>query len=354
MNLFRFFLLGSPRCRRNCPSPTVRPIRAICLAAIVCFAIAGCFRNASAEPDLPLPEILQTTPGSVGDRFFVLRDGTDLRAMGGGTTRQLLWPAKGIGDEGFGKKERSEYCRLKHSEDIQWVLRDLENGLVVATGKHPEKTFFGASSSKVFVAAALLDLQNGSISKHQLQLMTKMIAVSSNEAWKALQKMAGNGSQDAGREAVDAFTRKMGYENIRGFQGWLRDEIHGNELNALALSQFLFDTYHDCYPGAEVLWKLMYACRTGKAKGRRYLPCNMFVGGKTGTYDGPNVSPETVPWPEIRARNHIMVFRAKGRQYGLAILSNRGSNDDVAILAGGVVREYLHVPGPLKKKCDQN
>lgn len=293
----------------------------------------------------------QTVPSVAGEAFFVLANGTDLRKAVGPNIRSLLRPVKGVGSRWSGKKIREYYCRLKGAEDIQWMLSDLEDGSIVASSQLPERIFFGASTSKVFVAATLLDLQQGTLTKKQLQLMTRMIAVSSNSAWKTLQQMAGNGSADAGREAVDAFTSKMGYGPIRGFQGWLREEVHGNELNAEALVHFLYDTYHNRYPGAEILWKLLYSCRTGNSKGGWYMPHSLYLGGKTGTYSGPNVSPETVPWPDIRARNHMLTFRSKGRQYALVILSNRGENKDVAVLAGGLIREYLHLPRPLAGTC---
>jgi hypothetical protein len=172
--------------------------------------------------------------------------------------------------------------------------------------------------------------------------MTNMIVVSSNTAWIELQKQVGDGKTgDSGRKAVGLFTKKMGYKNIRGFQGWYQERVHGNELNVLALSQFLFDTYHNRYPGAEILWKLMYACKTGTNKGNYYMPKDITIGGKTGTYHGPNTSPRTVKWETIKARNHVMIFNMGGRQYGLCILSNRGNDRDLAILAGGLVREYV-------------
>ena len=288
------------------------------------------------------------SPQSYPKAFFTLRDGTDLRQMGGAVTRRLLTLVSGGGSRNFGQALRQRYCGLKPQNDIQWRLDDLETGRTVSQSREPERIFFGASVSKLFVAAALLDKQQGRLNREQLRLMTRMIAVSSNSAWKALQRQAGDDiSADAGRRTIDAFTRRMGYGRIRGFQGWWRDEIHGNELNVAALSTFLYDTYHSRYPGAEIVWKLMHACRTGGKKGNLYLPANLYIGGKTGTYHGPNASPQTVDWPVIRAHHHVMTFNWGGRQYGLSILSNRGNDGDVAVLAGGLVREHLNMPQPI-------
>ena len=216
---------------------------------------------------------------------------------------------------------------------------------MVSQSRDPQRIFFGASASKLFVAAALLNKQKGELNPEQLNLMIRMIAVSSNPAWKELQRQAGDGiSDDSGRKAVEEFTRHMGYGRIRAFQGWFRNEIHGNEVNAAAFSKLLYDTYHNRYPGAEILWKLMHTCRTGAKKGNLFMPGELYIGGKTGTYHGTNTSPKTMDFPEIRAHNHVMTFNWKGSQYGLAILSNRGNDGDVAVLAGGLVREFLGMP----------
>lgn len=301
-------------------------------------------RRAEGERDhdrqMPCPK------ESKGRDFFVLPDGSSLKRIGGKVVDKLLSLIQSRGTTTFGSGERRRYCALKEKEDIQWVLNDLETGEVISQSKDTETLFFGASASKIFVAAALLDKQNGKLTPSQLVLMSEMIVKSSNTAWIELQKQAGDGiSADSGRKVIDQFTRKMGYKNIRAFQGWWQDRIHGNELNAQEVSRFLYDTYHGKYPGAEVLWKLMYACKTGARKGNYYMPKGVFIGGKTGTYHGPNASPRTIKWDAIRAHNHIMIFNIGGTQYGLSILSNRGSDQDVAILAGGLVREFIHNNG---------
>ena len=73
------------------------------------------------------------------------------------------------------------------------------------------------------------------------------------------------------------------------------------------------------------------------------MPSYLWIGGKTGTYDGPNVSPETVKLKSIRARNHVVNLKIGNDLYGLAILTNTGRSEDVAVLGGGLMREYLGV-----------
>ncbi len=280
------------------------------------------------------------------EMFFTLGNSIDLRALGGQPAARLLTRMKGKGNR-FGAQQKTRYCKIKKdSKKIQWVLNDLETGEIISRSANADKLFFGASVAKLFVAAALLNKQEGSLNKSQLNQLVRMIVVSDNRAWKELQRQVGNdGSNDSGREGVDQFIQKMGYADIKGFQGWLKKKdgarIHGNELNTLQLSKFLYDTYQHNYEGAEILWKVMHATRTGRSKIDKYTPSDVYIGGKTGTYHGHNESPETILQTSIKARNHAAVLTINNKYYGLSILTNTGSDEDVAILGGGLIREYL-------------
>ncbi len=291
--------------------------------------------------------------GQVDGTFFTLDNGIDLREMADKETRKLLKRVRGEG-EAFGDVQWKRYCKLKRdSVPIQWVVNKLETGEVISRSANAEQLFFGASVSKLFVAAALLDKQEGRFTRKQLRQLAFMIVVSDNVTWLDLQRQAGeDGSSDSGRAAVQAFVRRMGYRTIKGFQGWkgrregVRGE-HGNELNALELSQFLFDTYHRNYRGADVLWQIMQATKTGDRKIDKYTPATIYLAGKTGTYSGPNEAPDTVHLPTIKARNHAAVLMLGDGHYGISVLSNTGDNEDVAVLAGGLMREFLGVGGGL-------
>lgn len=281
------------------------------------------------------------------DEFFTLSDETNLRSFGGTEVQELLVRRRG-GGFSFTPRQEKQYCQIKTNKAIQWVLTDLDTGHTISSSPNAGELFFGASTSKIFVAAALLDKQKGKISKEQLILMCRMVVRSDNPAWRELQRQVGeDGSDDSGRRAIQAFTDKMGYENLRAFQGWAEQKdgsrVHGNELNSTDLAQFLYDTYHNKYPGAEILWKVMHATRTGSNKIDKYTPKSIFIAGKTGTYHGINESKKTIQLSEIKARNHATVFSYKDKHYSLTILSNTGKDEDVAVLGGGLMREYLGI-----------
>lgn len=285
--------------------------------------------------------------------FLLLPDGRDLAKVNvSGTPLRL---ARGAGQT-MGAAARRAYDILRKEakstpdHPVQWVLMDLDSRRIVDQSASPGKVLFGASTSKIYVAATLLDKQDGALPGDQLQLMADMLAVSSNDAWLELQRRIGGGNADAGRQANLDFTRRLGRARTRGFQGSLGG-LHGNELLAGELADFLHDTYHGRYPGAIVLWKLMHTCRTGRERALKYLPASLVVGGKTGTYDGPTINPDTggSTNPDgsayaVKVRNHAIVFHANGRQYGLAILADTGQDESAALIAGGLYRELAQAP----------
>jgi hypothetical protein len=253
----------------------------------------------------------------------------------------------------FTERKEKEFERLYEEgravEDapVQWVLRNLDTGNVIDQSLSADMKMFGASVSKIFVGATLLEERDGNLSDRELQKLAEMISVSSNVAWLDLQRTIGDGNADQGRRKITDFTQTMGYKRTRGFQGYL-GKIHGNELTASELGEFLYDTYWKRYDGAEILWKVMYTCRTGGSKANKYLPSDLYLGGKTGTYSGTTVHPETgasknpdgSPF-RVNVRHQVVVFEHNGTQYGMALLTNKASNEHVALLAGGLFRKHI-------------
>ncbi|MGE3975000.1 MAG: serine hydrolase [Bdellovibrionales bacterium] len=282
--------------------------------------------------------------------FTVLPSGQDLKKMK--VSGVSLYLAKGKGtaftstQQASYEKIRSE-SKTKANYPVQWVLMDLDNHRVLDRSAESNRKIFGASVSKIYVAATLLDKQAGKLSESQMQLMSNMLVVSSNTAWTNLQQQIGNGNSNLGRETIHKFTQRMDYKRTRGFQGYWGN-IHGNELTAAELAEFLYDTYKDQYPGAETVWKIMHTYRTGSNRAHKYIPSSVYIGGKTGTYDGPTVDPETGSSKRsdgsaytVRVRNQVIAFNLNGKEYGLSILADTGSDESAAALAGGLIRSLV-------------
>jgi len=297
---------------------------------------------------------LPTNP--VTDRDFMkLPNGRSLSSIKVGGVALSL--SKGAGGA-YTARVHENYLRLKRATQsdpqhaVQWALMDLDQHRILDQSLEANRKVFGASTSKIFVGGALLNQQQGQLSASQLQKMADMLVVSSNSAWTDLQNQIGGGSANKGRERIHNFTQGLGYARTRGFQGYW-GAIHGNELTAAELVEYLHDTYKGRYAGAETLWKLMHTCRTGSTRARKYIPQTIFVGGKTGTYDGPTENPETGKTrnPDgsqytVRVRNHAIVFYVDGHQYALAVLANTGLEDSAALLAGGLIREFTSLGRP--------
>ena len=276
-------------------------------------------------------------------RFTVLPNGVDLRTI---KTSSALSLKKGDGKT-FTASLQTQYQKIKKDSEtvkntpVTWVLMDLDAHQIVAESAEATRKQFGASVNKIFIGAALLDKQGGSISSSQLKTMARMLADSSNTARDEIAyNEIGGGSTTRGRERIHAFTQRMGYLRTVAFGGYL-GKMHGNELSARETAEFLYDTYQGRYAGAEYVWKLMHTCRTGAGRARTYLPKEMFIGGKTGTYSGSTVDPETGKSTTVRVKHHSIIFNYDGRQYALTIFANTGKDETTAILAGGIVREYL-------------
>ncbi|MGZ3694318.1 MAG: hypothetical protein ACXWQO_09055 [Bdellovibrionota bacterium] len=273
--------------------------------------------------------------------FTVLPNGKSLKSID-----SSLELKKGDGKT-FTSALQAQYEKIKHDSQtipnspVTWVLMDLDSHKIIDQSIDANRKQFGASVNKAFIAGTLLDKQGGTLTASQLSLMASMLSVSSNEARDAIQyKEIGGGDEVHGRELIQAFTQRMGYVRTRAFGGYI-GTMHGNELTALETAEYLYDTYHARFSGAEYVWKLMHTCRTGDGRGRTYLPTTLFVGGKTGTYDGSTVDPETGRDTTVTVRHHSIVFNYGGRQYALTMFANTGKDETTAILAGGIFREYI-------------
>ncbi|MGZ3695375.1 MAG: serine hydrolase [Bdellovibrionota bacterium] len=296
--------------------------------------------------------------------------------------------------------QQAQYEKLKLMpvDKVQWALIDLDNNKMLSQSEPSKTRIFGASTSKVFVVAALLDKQKGevksyppivneikdktgnvvkteTISDDDIDHLARIYMHSDNDSWVLLQQRLGkneNGelNADRGRASLIEFTERMGYHDIRGWQGDLlvEDEgkaasnlkgevksrnrlgvtesyIHGNELTAADTAKYLYDTYTGRYAGAEYAWKMLYTCQTGEKKGNKYIPKNIFVGGKTGTF--PNgrgeMSEVNGVKKKVAVRNHALTFHFNGTQYGLVVLTDLGNNEPAAVLTGGLIREFVGV-----------
>jgi hypothetical protein len=271
------------------------------------------------------------------DSFYEHHFGSYLEVLTSGISNEKVY---GTGCT-YGHEQRVLYQAVKNSlkDNYQWVLRNLDTNTIVTKSSKPNRQFYGASVSKVFVAGAYLDSLGGQPTPDGIEHINKLIVVSSNSSWSALQVLLGSGDENLGRQRVESFLKKLDITKSIGYRGYLNG-VHGNEVNAMDISKFIQSSYDERYYGSKHLFQTMFLSRTGKLRGKKYFPKNMNIGGKTGSYNGQtSVNGEAIT---SKSNHHTIVFKKNNHYYSLTVLSDPGTNEEVAVLSQGLVEQFLH------------
>jgi hypothetical protein len=299
----------------------------------------------------PIPGIIPLFPSKTnpGKDFWTTRDGLNLysAAENNANLRNYFRRHQGLSSS---RKTDSvinyltdNYYKIKFHPRVSWAIVDMETGKMV--GWQVNRNFEGASVVKVWPMASLFDKMGGFPNASQIATMLQMIAVSSNSAWS--QTIYYNADQGGGNKAksgyhrIQQFLKKYGYTKTKG--GRISIGAGQSAINTRDLTHYLFDLNHNRLPGSEAQLKLMATCRTANKKGFRYAPSGVFGGGKTGTYS--------------QLAHDLRWYEINGKRYGIAVLtqlsaspgysgspsgSNNFRNESVAILHGGLLREYIY------------
>lgn len=243
--------------------------------------------------------------------FFRLRDGTDLRRFDQGGLLKINYGR----DKAFTPELEREYRKLRSDPQVAFSIRDLDSGRVVAESANAGQSFYGASVSKPVVAAALLDARGGRLSPQEWNDVYKLIAVSDGATWGLTQKRAGGAHQ------VSAFTSRMGYS--------MNAEHAVGNINARDMTKFLQDVAQERFPGAEAISKIMAGSINGQDMSHKYLPTHVRIADKAGIW-GAN-------------RHDAAILQIGNKRYGVTVMSSKNSEEAVAIMFGGLARQYLGV-----------
>lgn len=251
----------------------------------------------------------------------------------------------GTASSRFGQKEANEYCQYRTASQesdnyhIQWKISDIEDSQqTIESSKQADWNFYGASLVKIYIGAAWLAGNQGRLNnKTDLVALLSLIATSNNNSWIKIRNIVENNGM------LDAFMSNQGYRISQAHRGSYQGRL-GNMVNAAETNDFFYDTYHNNYDGAKVLWPMLYTCLTCRDRGNKYLPQNLQVGGKTGKYAESN--------------HHATTFRYNDRQYVITVLTGRRYNYDLTdflpasqkkngsarksgIMIGGLFREFI-------------
>jgi len=220
---------------------------------------------------------------------------------------------KGLG----GTFSKDVYTANKNNSKVYWAIYDISNNKLLGSSSNAEKNVYGASVPKVCVAAAAFDKNNGVLSKDSdYQKVIKLLVKSDNEVWTYLQDLAG------GKDAVNSWDKKMGYKMQSARTG-------GNSANALDMCKFFNDVVRNNFKGAETIFKLTSSCGTDSGRGRKCMPKEVFMGGKTGTYESSN--------------HDCCWIRNGDKFYSISVLTELGATGSnvIAQMFRGLYNEYV-------------
>lgn len=203
--------------------------------------------------------------------FWINSDGKNLLKLGEGAGINLK-RNKGLN----GSYNEADYRANKSNPKVFWAVYDISRNKLIASSKNGKENVYGASVPKVCVASAAFSNNNGKLpTDSDYQKVIKLLVKSDNNVWDDVQSLAG------GRDAVNAWASKMGYEFKPARNG-------GNSSNAVDMCKFWSDVCHNRFKGAENIFRITSSCQTDASRGRKCMPSNVYMGGKTGTYNDAN------------------------------------------------------------------
>jgi hypothetical protein len=224
----------------------------------------------------------------------------------------------------------SRYIQLKSNTHMYWVVSNCNQDSILAKSQNSNQLVFGASVPKIVVASSALWKNNDKLKKSEWRDISKLLVVSSNDPqWSRAQDMAG------GASGVRSFCKQMGYKMSP-------EKLPGcNLVSADEMAKFYRDLTQRKFVGSESILKLSGACATSLHRSKVYIPDSIPMGGKTGT------------WSQYIHDTGWLFY--KGEWWSIVVLSDGGfSSEDIAIMWGGLFREYiLQTLDPSKIKFEQ-
>jgi hypothetical protein len=269
---------------------------------------------------------------------------------------KVLSISKGKG-EVFNDGHKKRYINLRKKGKansyfpFQWKLVNLTTGEILDQSKSIDKVFYGASSTKIMVGAAFLQNQQAPFSSPYFQDLLDMIVVSSNTAWKTIQKAIGHGDMEKGRLFIHNFTQNLGLSRTRGYWGYssTMNGLHGNEINVDEFMKFMGMLYRGEFKGSELIFKIMLTGQKGYDMAKRLLPPDVMIANKGGRCDCRTLNPDTESgtYPDgspfrVYVRHQSLFLRYQNIDYAMVILSDLGEEIDLSVMAAGLFYDFIY------------
>lgn len=217
-----------------------------------------------------------------------------------------------------GKFNEEKYKEYKNNKSVFWAVYDINNNKFIDFSSNADTIVYGASVPKVCVAAAAFSNNNGILpNDRDYQNVIKLLVKSDNNTWDSVQELAG------GKDAVNEWSEKMGFKMKPARRG-------GNNASAKDMARFWNDVCRNNFKGAEDIFKISSSCQTSSSRSKKCMPKDVYLGGKTGTYE---------------KSNHDCCWIQTGDKfYSICVLTELGSNgsDVIAQMYRGLYEEYIN------------
>lgn len=212
----------------------------------------------------------------------------------------------------------SKYKTYKTNPSVYWAVYDINEDKFLASSDNASTNVYGASVPKVVVASSAFDNNGGKLPNDKdYEAVIKLLVKSDNNVWTGIQNLAG------GTNAVNQWAEKMGYKMKPARNG-------GNSSNAIDMCKFWNDVCRNNFKGADNIFRLSSSCQTSSSRSKKCMPPDVFLGGKTGTYE--------------KANHDCCYIQIKDKFYSICVLTELGSNgsDVIAQMFRGLYEEYIN------------
>jgi len=240
--------------------------------------------------------------------FWMTSSGKDLSKMGfSGLDRN-----RGIGSN----YDPAIFEKYLEDPKVMWSVYDITGNRFLAESTNSGKNIYGASVPKICVASAAFAKNNGTLpSDSDYVKVMKLLVNSDNAVWDYIGKLAG------GDQAVNSWAKSLGFTMNPARRG-------GNTCNAHDLSLFWNAICRNQIAGSENIFKISSSCKTDASRARKFMPKNVYMGGKTGSWSNYN-------------HDTCWVFNGSGL-YAISVLTEYGGGGTkvIANLFRGLYDKY--------------
>ncbi len=212
-----------------------------------------------------------------------------------------------------------------------WTVVNLKTGKTIANkdfgpGAKLDKdgNYWGASVVKLYCVAAVYAFYGAkgeTPPDEDVALMSKMITVSNNPAWKKI--------NDKYKTQITAFVKDQGLDI-----GNANPLIWVNRINTPSVLRLYDLIYKNKFPGADKVLEHIAACQTLQWRAAKYIPKNFIVGGKTGTRPSGSCP--------IKADTGILYNQDTGDAYSFVIAATKSASGiNMARAMGKIYNESI-------------